>query len=309
MKNEQIFIHGDLDGMVSGILLLKAIGVDTPLKITNHRWLAKELSNVNVEQVNAIYLSDLPLAEKQSEAVKRELQRLSTANCALHIYDHHFGWESSASYFNTFHIETHRTTAAVLVWQFALKRTANSGRWLALLSEKDNSTDANIRLDFFTLLALMQPDNYKHTERLLREMAIGEDVSELRQNLADDYCAEQFPIEQALIEHVEITSTYQGRKIGWVDTRKIKRVCNVSKQVIEKYGVDLVATIIPNAVLLGAEGIDRGIDLKPLHGIHIQNDVKIEVVGHKSPIRINPVNKSETEKFYSVIPDFITRVL
>ncbi|MEI6521417.1 MAG: hypothetical protein WCO98_15475 [bacterium] len=309
MKNEQIFTHGDLDGMVSGILLLNAIGVDTPLKITNHRWLAKELSNVNTEMINAIYLADLPLADKQSEAVKRELQRLSSANCAANIYDHHFGWESFTSYFNTFYVETRRTTAAVLVWQFALKRAADSGRWLALLSEKDNSNNASIRQDFFTLLALMQSENYKHTEKVLREMAIGKDVSELRRNLADAYLAEQIPIENALIEQVEITLTSQGRKIGWVDTRKIKRVCNVSKQVIEKYGVDLVATIIPNAVLLGAEGIDRGVDLKPLHGLHIQNDVKIEVVGHKSPIRINPVNKSEIEKFYSVIPDFIARVL
>lgn len=304
-----ILTHGDLDGMVSGILLLQAVGVDTPLRITNGVRLAEALAKINAdEQVQAVYLADIPLSGAHAEVVQHEFQRLTHAACSLHLYDHHFGWEPYADYFTTFHVETRRTTAAVLVWQHALQRAAHTQRWLALLSEKDQSRDAGMVQDFFTLLALMRPANYRHTKQVLCEMAKGEAISELRRQLADAYIAEQLPCEQALLAQVEITTTQHGRSIAWVDARKVDGPCNIARRVIEQYGVDLVATMIPNAVLLGADGIDRGIDLKPLHGTHRFDGVEIEVVGHHSPVRLQPLRKTD-RNFHDTVRDFIAQVL
>lgn len=178
------------------------------------------------------------------------------------------------------------------------------------MREKDQSADTGICRDFYALLALMHPTNYRHTGTLLREMAAGEIVSDLRVQLANGYRAEHLPRERALVERAEIITTQRGHRIAWVDARGIEGPCNVAKRVIEQYGVDLVATVIPHAVLFGADGIDRGINLQPLHGTDEQDGVRLEVVEHRSPVRIQPQGPSiSDDAFYRAVRNYIQRVV
>lgn len=116
MVNRIILTHGDLDGMVSGILLLQAIGTETPVRITNGARLVDALNTLDTSEVTDVYLAELPLVATLAGTVHETLRRIMNAGCALHLYDHHFGWEPHVDVFTTFHVDTRRTTAAVLVW-------------------------------------------------------------------------------------------------------------------------------------------------------------------------------------------------
>ena len=79
----------------------------------------------------------------------------------------------------------------------------------------------------------------------------------------------------------------------------------MAPHVIEMLGVDLVASIISNGILVGGEGIDQGIDLQPLHGRHTYAGIKMTIAGHRSPIRIDPASGKMDENFVEAVREFL----
>ena len=54
---------------------------------------------------------------------------------------------------------------------------------------------------------------------------------------------------------------------------------------------------IRGAILLGGRSIDRGVDLTFLHGRHEVGGIHVTIAGHKSPVRIEPVDRAPGDDF------------
>lgn len=311
MPSTLILTHGDLDGLVSGIFLLTALGQDTPFRIANGDTLARELQHIGDDLPPAIYIADIPLVAAQQTAVTDAVASLHARGCALHLYDHHFRWDAVGlkSHFATYVVDTRRTTAAVLVWQNLLRRDPASCRWLTVLSQKDDSDAPDICEDFHLLLALMQPCHWHLTARVLPALTRGDLASEDRARLTTWYQTVYQLKVAAVIKNVDIRHTAHGRRIAWVDIRGHQEHLNVTRTIIDRYGVDLVATIIPKGILLGGPGIDRGIDLSPLHGTHEYNGQTIIIAGHRSPVRISSSTRQVSGEFVRAVYAFVQEKL
>lgn len=114
---------------------------------------------------------------------------------------------------------------------------------------------------------------------------------------------------ERIIEQVDIVQTTHGHRIAWVDVRGQQVHMNVTRAIIDRYEVDMVATIIPKGILLGGAGIDRGIDLSPLHGTHEYQGHSFTIAGHRSPVHISPSTRQVTQEFISALANFIRGVL
>ena len=162
-----ILTHGDLDGMVSAILLLRRLPAQTPIQITNGEKLASLLGKLAADVAGppAIWITDVPLVAGVAEQVRNAIGTLADTGRAVHIYDHHLGWESPVGQeigrlCKTFVVAANKTTAAAIVWSRFLRGEKESQRWLQLLSERERSVDAGIRCDFAILAALMQRQHW-----------------------------------------------------------------------------------------------------------------------------------------------------
>jgi hypothetical protein len=313
MAKAVLLIHGDLDGMVSGIFLLKALGPDTPFRIANGETLARELHDLSrcADSPDAVYIADIPLIAARRPDVAEAVTALQAHGCAFHLFDHHFGWEDGAlrPHFTTYIVDTRRTTAAVLVWRHLLQHDPSASRWLTVLSQKDNSADPAIREDFILLLALMQPCHWQLTASVLPALARRELADETRQLLTDWHQTVYLPKVEALVDQACIETTANGRRIAWIDVRAHQEHVNVTRAIIDRFGVDLVATIIPKGVLLGGPGIDRGIDLSPLHGSHEYQGQAFSIAGHRSPVRISPLSRRMTGEFIQAVKAFLYELI
>ncbi|MHB9109488.1 MAG: hypothetical protein ACYDCO_20740 [Armatimonadota bacterium] len=306
-----ILTHGDLDGLISGIFLLTALGPDTPFRIANGDTLARELEHLGMDAPSAVYIADIPLVAARKTTVESVVADLHARASTLHLYDHHLGWDAAGlkPHFATYIVDTRRTTAAVLVWQYLLQRDPATRRWLTVLSQKDNADDPATRGDFQLLLALMQPCHWHLTAHVLPALARGALTEADREPMMIWYQTVYEPMVAAVIENVDITLTGQGRRIAWVDLRGHQEYINVTRAIIERYGVDLVATIIPKGILLGGPGIDRGIDLSPLHGTHEYQELRFTIAGHCSPVRISPSTRQFTGEFIQTVYAFVQEKL
>lgn len=282
--------------MVSGILLLTKLGPGARVKITNGSKLAEAIRSemANDECPGSVYIADIPLDRAYIEEVYSAMEMLAQKGCSVHLYDHHIGWNEPANALRfcpllaTYDVDEKKTTAAALVWRDFLSRDLSCQRWLELLSRKDNSPDDKVADDFRLLAALMQPRYTRRRYDVMRSLAAGTSIED-RQEIVDWYVAEYLVRERTLAENADIFETHSGRRIAWIDLREEEGFyANISKLIVERHSVDLVASVIRNGVMLGGASIDRGIDLSFLHGSHDVGGIVLEVVGHKSPVRLRP---------------------
>lgn len=290
-----LLTHGDLDGMVSAILVLKSLPLcEASIRIANGRTLGKEIRSVVAltPPPDQVFITDIPLLTEQAGEVIAGIRELRKQGVGVHLYDHHHGWEEAAearSCGATFCVDTSKTTAAALVWRERCRGMNGSQEWLRLLSEKDKSESPLIRERFGLLAALMQPQNYGKTESVLKALAQGGDMLPEHQELSSRHYSEHVKREKQVAERAEVLVTKSGRKIGWIDLRAEKGFLLVSREVAKTHGVEVVGSVIRGAVLLGGSSIDQGVDLSFLHGEHMVDGIRLSVAGHKSPVRISMV--------------------
>ncbi|MBN1671103.1 MAG: hypothetical protein JXR37_08735 [Kiritimatiellae bacterium] len=211
---------------------------------------------------------------------------------SIHVYDHHNGWDETPgvkTWCATYCVDTRKTTAAAIVWRERLRGDDTSTEWLRLLSEKSSSEDPAIVERFGLLAALMQPQHYAQTEAVLKALAMGFAMVPEHQELSRWYYSEHVGRERKLAAGAQVLFAKSGRRVGWIDLRKEHGFLLVSRLVVEVHNVQVVGTVIRNAVLLGGDSIDRGMDLSFLHGEHTIDGVRLSVAGHKSPVRISAV--------------------
>lgn len=314
MATTIVLVHGDLDGMTSGILLLKGLEADTGIKITNGKRLAStliELANHD-QSIQSIYIADIPLIEEQVAAVEMALRNLHRREIKIHLFDHHIGWELSGThliqYFETNIIDSKKTTAAALVWKYFLRRDPAASRWLGMLSQKDKSIDESIRRDFILLQSLMQPENWPKTSLVLTALARDLPIDKERETLTS-YQAKHVMKEKEIANNAIIFETLKSRRIGKVDLRGQDGYFYISKLIIELHSVDLALTITNKKIILSSDSIDRGIDLSSLHGYHERCGMRFSIAGHKNPVSIQPITGAINEEFIDIICNFIKEKL
>ena len=296
-----LLTHGDLDGMVSAILVLKSLPeCEASIRIANGRTLGKELRTLVAltPPTDQVFITDIPLLTEQAGEVIADIRDLSKRGAVVHLYDHHHGWEGAEEVracCATFCVDTSKTTAAALVWRERCRGINGSQEWLRLLSEKDKSESPLIRERFGLLAALMQPQNYRETESALKSLAQGDDMLPEHQELSSHHYSEHVKREKQVAERAEILVAKSGRQIGWIDLRREKGFLLVSREVCKTHGVEVVGSVIRGGVLLGGSSIDQGVDLMFLHGEHTVDGVHISVAGHKSPVRISLVEPDVDE--------------
>ena len=308
-----ILTHGDLDGMVSAILVLQAVRGETCISITNRKHLPRCLAEQcrSEHPPTAVFITDVPLRGDRAENVADSIEHLAGNGTAIHIFDHHHGWEAPgqreriARSCSSFCIDTSKTTAAALVWRHWLRGDSDSRQWLRLLSEKDTSDDPRIVERFGLLVALMQRENWSRTEETIQALARGEELRPQQKELSDWYYREHVPRVRSLAENAEILTSRGGRRLAWLDLRAEKGPMNVAPYAVEVHGVELVATVIRGAILLGGRSIDRGVDLTFLHGKHEVEGIGVTIAGHKSPVRIEPVNRACGDDFIQAVRAFL----
>ncbi len=317
MSRTLILTHADLDGMVSGILLLSKLGPDTRIRFTNGSKLAEAIhfEIADGEHLDSIYITDIPLDRACIEKVYTVLEILSQKSCSIHLYDHHIGWKEPVNiarfrpFFATYDVDEEKTTAAALVWRDFLKRDLSCQRWLELLSMKDKSSDISVADDFRVLAALMQPKYAHRRYDVLRCLAVGVDIDD-RRNIIDWYVNEHLVRERTLVDNAIIFETNSGRRIGWIDMREEEGFyASLSKLIIERRSVDLVASVIRSGVLLGGASVDKGIDLGFLRGCHDVGGRILEVIGHKSPVRFRPLDGSVDGDYIRAVRRIISEII
>ncbi|MBN1629676.1 MAG: hypothetical protein JW990_07930 [Thermoleophilia bacterium] len=308
-----VLAHGDLDGMVSAILLLGRLQPDTRVIITNGARLHRELAGLadSQEPVSDIYVVDVPLALQEAASVAAAMRRVGERGAKVHVYDHHLGWEQAESSTGLreacamFIVDTRKTTAAVLVHRHFLGGAPEGTSWLRLLSEKGDSADPGIRQRFGILAALMDRRHWKLTEPTLKALACGAPHAKEQERLADWYYNEHLPRERKLAEEAEILTTRQDRRLAWFDLRQEQGHYHLAKLAAEIHRVQLTATVDRKGVLLGGESIDKGVDLQPLHGRHEHQGVAFSVAGHKSPVRFAPLDGKVSDELVAAVRAFI----
>jgi len=308
-----VVTHGDPDGMVSAILVLTAIDTEATIQISNATHLATHLERLaNRPKAPAkVFITDIPLAADRGSQVAQTVGHLTECGTEVHIYDHHVGWDNTPAAEDiqkrcaAFCVESGRTTAAAVIWRELLSGDRQSQRWLKLLAERDRSADPAIARDFGILAALMQRQHWHHTETVLKAMAAGEELSQEHVALASWHQQTQAKKERVAASRAEVITSEHGTRIGWVDLRTHRGPLHVAPHIIELFGVDLVASVIFNRILVGGDGIDRGVDLQPLHGHHTHAGVEMTIAGHRSPIRIDPTNGQVDEKFINAAREFL----
>jgi hypothetical protein len=304
-----ILTHGDPDGMTSAIMLLQKHGVDSEVRFSNAKKLAQSLQDVAVMEPRPedVFIADLPLMRGREGAVETAARRLHACGCRLHLYDHHSGWDAPtmrarlAPLFRTYVVDSRKTTAAALVWRDGLGGAPGAERWLQLLSEKDQSADDGIRHDYYLLVALMQPCNWRLSRTTLTSLARGGPPGDEQRQLVDWYERVHLPKERALAEGAEVLQARSGLRIGWADLRRERGHFNVSKLVVKYHHVDLVATVTRGGVIFGSDSIDKGPDLSALHGEHEWGGIRVSVAGHRSPVRIPPCARPVDDTFVTAV--------
>ncbi len=299
-----ILTHGDLDGMVCGILLLKSLPADAAtIRITNGVHLPRELRQLaELDPLpSQVVITDIPLLSGRTQSLVEALRDLHARDVKLLIYDHHTGWDQApevSSLCSVYCVDTRKTTAAALVWRERLRGDRTSQQWLRLLSERARSDDPVIRERFGLLAALMQPQHYSQTEAVLRALAGGGDLLAEHRRLSEWHYTVHVPREHRLAENALVLPTASGRRLGWLDLRAEEGFLLVAPLVMQAHPVDTVVTVTQRAVLVGGSSIDRGLDLSFLHGEYEVNGVAVRVGGHKSPVSLTPVGtRNVTDEF------------
>ncbi|MEN6547828.1 MAG: hypothetical protein ABFE07_17470 [Armatimonadia bacterium] len=314
MNSPLILTHGDLDGMVCGILLLRQ-WPEAAIKVSNGEKLAQHLSETLVKPSlpGAIFVTDIHCESRSRQALLTALTELHQHSIPVHLYDHHFGWRSDAQLrglFDTCCVNEYKTTAAVIVRNELCRSDGGSGHWLGLLSKKDQSPDPQVRMHFGLLAALMQPRNYRHTEAALRALAAGVQLPPEYIELSRQHYADQEAQLREVLGEAEVIPTGAGRRVAWLDRRAHRQPLHVPEQVMAAQEWDLVATVTHKGVILGGPGIDRGLNLQPLHGEHDFSGVRLLVAGHRTPVKITPVDTpAVTEEVLAAVRQFIAAKL
>lgn len=294
-----VLAHGDLDGVVSAILVLRGLtSADTNVRITNGEHLHRELRRLagDASLPERLFILDIPLQPARRAQVAAAWRGLSERGVGVHLYDHHHGWNEApevAPLCTVCRVDTTGSTAAALVWRGLSRGDRRSHVWLRLLSEKGDSSDPDIVGRFGLLAALMQPQHHAHTEAVLKALARDDELSDEYRALAAWYYEVQVPREQAAASRAEVLTTRAGRRVGWLDLRQHDGYLLVAGQVVETLGTDLAAIVTRRAVILGGHSVNEGTDLTCLHGEHTVDGVRLAVVGHKSPVRMDPVSSRE----------------
>lgn len=294
--NTALLTHGDLDGFVSAILVLKSLPADdVTIRITNGKCLKSELRSLVAVSPppQQVFITDLPLLAVHSTGVIATIRDLARNGTGVHVYDHHRGWDDQPEARTacvSYCVDTRKTTAAAIVWRERHEDGNGSQEWLRLLSEKANSKDQAIVDRFGLLAALMQPQHYGQAECVLKALAKGGKLLPEHQALSRWYYSEHVDREKMVASGAQVLIAQSGRRIGWIDLRQEEGFLLVSRLIAEKHGVTVVGTVIREAVLLGGGSIDRGTDLTFLHGEHSVDGVRLAVAGHKSPVRISALD-------------------
>ena len=230
-----IVTHGDLDGMVSAILVLNAIDTGAAIQISNATHLAKHLEGLAIQPVAPakVFITDIPLAEDQGSQVAQAVAHLTERGAEVHIYDHHLGWDNTPAVEDiqkrcaTFCVETGRTTAAAVLWRKLLLGDRKSQRWLKLLADRDRSAAPEIARDFRILAALMQRQHWHHTETVLKLLATGEELSQEHVALATWYQQTQAKTERQVASQADVITSEHGTRICFARPREDHAQTNV----------------------------------------------------------------------------------
>jgi oligoribonuclease NrnB/cAMP/cGMP phosphodiesterase (DHH superfamily) len=191
-----IITHGDLDGFVSAILLLKSIPFQAfKVRIANGRTLGADLRALVplIKSRSAIFIADIPLYREQADGVADTFKELVGKGATIHLYDHHRGWDETPRIrplCATYWVDTKKPTAAALIWRDRCRGITSSQEWMQLLTEKPGSKDPVIADRVGLLSALMQPQNIQHAEAVLKALASGSELPPEYRELSRRYYAE-----------------------------------------------------------------------------------------------------------------------
>ena len=306
-RRVEVLTHGDIDGMVSAVLVMLSLPETEPgIKFTSPRSLPGMLRRAGKTQPipDEVFIIDIPLAAQHWARVLSALQLLRAGGASVHLYDHHLGWDDCpemAQVCTTYSVDTSRNTAAKLVHEGRCQGITGSNRWLELISKKDASADPWIRERFGLLAALTQPRHYDDGTAL-RSLARGGKLTDEQKSLSEWYYDAHVPHLETLVSGAGAIAASSGRMIGWLDLRGKPGRLFLAPRVAERLSVELVVTVNDGTVTVGSSSIDTGPDLTPLHGEHEINCVGLRVVGHKSPVRIDPVDGGRvTDEFVAAV--------
>jgi len=307
-----ILTHGDHDGMVCAIMLLRRYP-EAALRFSNDRNLARDLHAVAATEPPPaeLLIADIALGPRQHDAMREAVRAVAVRGTAIRLFDHHTGWRSHSDLpelFATFCVDDQRTTAAVLVRRECLPDDGEAGFWLSVLSRKGASPET--AMHFALLAALQNRENYGINTDILRALARDRTMRPEWAALAEAHRAREARALAEALAVAETLTTTQGRRVGWLDRRASRDRIFVDEQVMRAHGWDLVANATARKVTLGGAHIDSGVSLRALHGAHDVAGVRLQVVGHDSPVAITPLGRGgSTDSFLRAVRKLIVERL
>jgi len=308
-----IVTHGDPDGMVSAILLLR-LHPEAALEFDNDRTLARRLRDLAAAEPppGAVFISDIPLGSDQHEPVRTALEALTARGTAVHLFDHHRGWRDRPEVLRLLAracvTDDDGGTAAALIKVALLPGDAMAGFWLSVLSNRERSPQTATH--FALLTALRQRENYGRNKGILRALAQDATIRPEWAALAEEHRAcEERALAEALAASETLTTT-QGRRVGWLDRRDHRTRIFVGDRPMQAQRWDLVATVEVRKVRLGGPHINQGVSLGFLHGTHDVSGVSLQVAGHDSPVAITPLGRGgSADNFLRAVRQLIVEKL
>jgi len=288
-----LLTHGDPDGMVCAILLLR-LHPDARLEFDNHDTLARRLRNLAADDPppGAVFISDIPLGPDQHEPVRDALEALLARGAALHLFDHHRGWQDHPELLRWFATscvtDNDGGTAAALVKRELLPQDAAAGFWLSVLSKRERSPAT--ATPFALLTALQDRDNRGRNKDILRALAQDPAIRPEWAALVEEHLAREARALAEALAAAETLTTAQGRRVGWLDRRGHRTRIFVGDGAMQAHGWDLIATVEARKVRLGGARINQGVSLGPLRGTREVDGVRLQVAGHDTPVAITPLD-------------------
>jgi len=308
-----ILTHGDHDGMVCAILLLR-LHPEARLEFDSDRTLARRLRDLAAAESppGVVFVSDIPLGFDRHEPVRAALEALTTRGTVVCLFDHHRGWQDHPEVLRLFATacvtDDDGGTAAALIGSALLPGDTTAGFWLSVLSRRERSPETATH--FALLTALQQRENYGRSKDTLRALAQESTIRPEWAALAEEHRAREARALAEALATAETLTTAQGRRVGWLDRRDHGTRIFVGDQAMQAQGWDLVATVEARKVRLGGAHINQGVSLGFLRGPQDVAGVRLQVAGHDSPVAVTPLGRGvSADSFLRAVRQLIVEKL